>query len=42
LLKTGFFRQVRVLKIQRNNQGSALHLLLGNYCIFWGFFSQNT
>jgi hypothetical protein len=27
LLKTGFFRQVRELKIQRKNPGSALHVV---------------
>ncbi len=41
LLKTGFFRQVRELKIQRKNPGSALWLWRGLYC--WGiiffFFS---
>jgi hypothetical protein len=26
LLKTGFFRQVRELKIQRKNPGGALHI----------------
>ncbi len=36
LLKTGFFRQVTELKIQRKNPGSALWSWWGLYC--WGIY----